>query len=223
MNSQISNSLENRAYQEAGHAVMSFLIRKGFTDKYIPISREDILPDFKQVTIEGKSADWATITSNLGSLMTVPQVLIAGHVAESIKYNFVKEISPRKSRLIKSARNLIEGYIQEYATDEFFKKRNLTTNYLKEVYAYVEENLRTHWTSVDTLANALLQHRTLSEEKAFEIIERDVPEELKVKAKTALSRTTEEKLAEILKELRNREKSITHPIVKKIPWWMFWK
>src|SRR5215216_5383424 len=92
MKSQPSNSLEKRAYRESGHAVMSFLISKGFTDKYIPVGRDGILPEFKQVTIEAESTDWAETTTNLGSLMTVPQVLIAGHMAESIKYNSVEEI-----------------------------------------------------------------------------------------------------------------------------------
>jgi len=222
MKSQPSNSLEKRAYRESGHAVMSFLISKGFTDKYIPVGRDGILPEFKQVTIEAESTDWAETTTNLGSLMTVPQVLIAGHMAESIKYNSVEEIPPRKSKLIKEARNLIDGYIDEYATDDFIKKHSLTTKFLKDVYAYVEENLRTHWISVEALANALLQKRTLSEEEAFEIIERNIPEDLKGKAKTALSRTIEQKLAEILKGIKNQE-SNTKQIANKSPWWAFWK
>jgi hypothetical protein len=204
---QQSGSSEHRAYQEAGHAVMSYLIRKGFTDKYVPVDRSLILPEFKQVTIEGESANWAETTFGLGSLVTVPQVLLAGYTAVRIKYNVTEDISPEKSTLIERAWDLLGGYIEEYGTDNPAERDKQATKWLNEMYDYVEEKLRAHWVSVNALANALLQQKTLSEGEAFEIIEQDIPEDLKAKAKVFARRTIEENLAEVWKEVKNQKAS----------------
>ena len=93
---------------------------------------------------------------------------------------------------------------------------------LQNMCQYVKETIQTHWASVDTLANALVQQKTLSEEKAFELIERDIPDDLKMKAKTVLSRTVPEKLAVILEQAKDR-KSTSKQVVRKRFWWEFWK
>ena len=218
MKSQQLDSSDHIAYQQAGHAVMSYLIRNGFTDKFVPISRSDCLPGFEHVTIEGKTTDWTKITSNLGSLVTVSQVLLAGYVSETIKY----ELSPRKSKLVEEAQAWLGAYVEEYYTDNSKEKQRYTTIFLMEVFAYVKENIQAHWACVDALANALLQQKTLSEEKAFGIIEEVIPEDLKRKAKVELSRTTTEKLAEIIQQGKSR-KSTTKQVIKKRLWWEFWK
>jgi len=171
------------AYREAGYAVLSYLIRHGFTTKYVPIGRLDCLPPFEQVTIEGESPDWTKVTSNLCSLVTVPQVLLAGYVAETIKHDILEDISPRKSKLIEEAESWLGAYVDEYYTGDFIKRRRDTKNLLMKIFGYVKETIQTHWASVDTLANALVQQKTLSEEKAFELIERDIPDDFKMKAK----------------------------------------
>ena len=59
--------------------------------------------------------------------------------------------------------------------------------------------MQLHWKSVEKLANVLFDRKHISKDDAFDIIEREIPEELKVKAKAELSRTTTEKLKEMLK------------------------
>ena len=111
---QQSISPEHRAYREAGHVVMSYLLLKGFANKYVPISKDDILTEFSEVTIKHDSVNWKEITSNLGSMMTVPQVLLAGYAAEKTKFDFVEEISSQDSKLVESAWSLLDGYVDEY-------------------------------------------------------------------------------------------------------------
>lgn len=180
------------------------------------------MPPFEPVTIEGESLDWTKVTSNLGSLVTVPQVLLAGYVAETIKHDILEDISPRKSKLIEEAESWLGAYVDEYYTGDFIKRRRDTKNLLMKIFGYVKETIQTHWASVDTLANALVQQKTLSEEKAFELIERDIPDDLKMKAKTELSRTVPEKLAVILEQAQDL-KSTSKQVVRKRFWWEFWK
>jgi hypothetical protein len=105
------NAVELRAYQEAGHAVMSCLIQQGLTDKYVPADRSLILPRFRVVSLAGKSNKWSQTTSSLGSLVTVPQVLIAGVRAVQIKYT--GQEAPEAKYLLEQAEDLLAGYIEE--------------------------------------------------------------------------------------------------------------
>ncbi len=199
-------SPEHRAYREAGHVVMSYLLLKGFTNKYVPISRDGILTEFTKVTIEGENTDWTKTTSNLGSLMTMPQVLLAGYAAEKIKFDIVEDVSSQDPKLLESAWSLLDTYIDEYyETNNPNERHKLTESFLSEVYAYVEENLRLHWASVDQLADLLLEQKSVSKEEAFEIVEEGIPEDLKIKAKSELSRTTTEKLREVLKSTYTKD------------------
>lgn len=195
-----NDSPELCAYREAGHAVMSYLIRKGFTDKYVPIGRSLILPAFEQVAIESESANWAEITHGLGSLVTVPQVLLAGYVALQIKYNIHEEISLRDSPLVKRAWHLLGAYLEEYGEDNPSARDERATEWLQEIAGYVEEKLRAHWVSVEALATALLEFKVLAEDKAFEIIEKDIPKDARAQANIIAGRTIEENLAAIRKE-----------------------
>jgi hypothetical protein len=165
------DALEVRAWREAGHAVMSFLIRQGFTDKYVPLDRSLILPAFKTVAIEGASADWAELTVSLGSLVTVAQVLLAGYVVQQIKYNVDEELSPQDSTLVQRARHLLGAYLEEYGDDNPSARDQHAAGWLAEIADYVKEQLLAHWVSVEALAQALLEFKVLSEDKVCEIIE----------------------------------------------------
>lgn len=171
------DSPEARAYREAGHTVMSYLIRKGLTDQYVPRDRSLILPAFETVAIEGKSANWAELTYGLGSLVTVTQVLLAGYIVLQIKYTIHEEISPQSSPLVQRAWRLLGAYLEEYGTDNPSIRDQRATKWLPQIAAYVEEQLRTHWVSVDALAKALLKFKALSEEQAFEVIEINIPKD----------------------------------------------
>jgi hypothetical protein len=191
---------EQRAFREAGHAVMSYLIRKGFTEKYVPVDRSLILPAFEQVAIEGDSAPWAKITFGLGSFVTVAQVLLAGYAAEKIKLAIHEEPDPDRSVLVFIARGLLGGYLSEYNDDTPYPehyKRSL--EWLKEILGYVEDRLQLYWESVEALAEALLHFKVLSEAQAFQIIEQKIPESAKIRASIFTSRTIEENLSEVIK------------------------
>ena len=191
MASQRPDTLERRAYQEAGHAVMSYLIRQGFTDKFVPFDRSLILPAFERVAIEGPSVDWGKITFGLGSLITASQVLLAGYAAERIKYDIRGDVLPQDLALVKRAEHLTAAYIEEYAGDSVraMKKRDRrATQMVRKMLNFVEKTLRTYWVSVEVLANALLQYRSVTEAEAFEIIARDIPETAKARAEANIQR-----------------------------------
>ncbi len=218
-NSYRSVSTDRRAYREAGHAVMSYLVRNGFTDKYVPLVRSGILPAFEKVAIEGESANWAKRTPGLGSLITVPQVLLAGYLAEAIKYGNHEAVSPRtglkallaalipdnflgykavtgSSLLVDMAHKLLGGYLSEY---DYLYPDARSSEWLQEMMAFVEETLRKYWVSVESLATALLQVKTLSEEQSFVIIRTHISDEDAAMAQTVADQTVEEKLAKIFK------------------------
>jgi hypothetical protein len=190
MTSQQLDTLERRAYQEAGHTVMSYLIRQGFTNKFVPIDRSLILPEFERVAIEGQSADWAKTTFGLGSLITASQVLLAGYAAERIKYNIREDSLPRNSASVKRAEHLTAAYIEEYAGDGLSasKRDRRAAQLVREMFDFVEKTLRTYWVSVEALANALLQRKSLTEAEAFEVIEKDIPEDAKVRAEARIQK-----------------------------------
>ena len=119
MASKQADPLEKLAYQEAGHATMSYLIRRGFVKKYVPVDRSLILPTFTRISIEGQSADWGKLTPGLGSLMTVSQVLLAGALAKEIKFHPYQGSSlDTDGPSSKRALHLISSYIEEYGGDK---------------------------------------------------------------------------------------------------------
>lgn len=195
IHSSKSLPLEHRAYREAGHAVMSYLIRKGFIEKYVPVDRSLILPEFQQIAIEGESAPWAKTTFGLGSLVTVPQVLLGGYAAERIRYAINEEVAPNRSVLVDIAHELLGGYLSEYNEGIPYRKLDKRSwEWVKELLDYVEERLRVYWGGVVALAEALLQDKVLTEAQAFQIIEQKIPEEAKKRAREFANRTADENL-----------------------------
>ena len=200
---QQSDSIERLAYREAGHAVMSYLIRKGFTEKYVPVDRSLILPAFKEVALSGEGADWGEITSGLGSLITTAQVLLAGNASEQLKFSTSKDTSAPEAALVKQAEHLTAAYIEEYAGEGIgLSERDARTKeLLQEISKFVDETLHIYWTSVEALATALLERTSLLEDEAFGIIERYIPEDAKARAKAFASRDPKEALAALLKKM----------------------
>lgn len=169
------DSLEFHAYQEAGHSVMSFLIRNGYTNEFVPVDRSLILPEFEHVSIDEESADWGEITRGLGSLLTTPQVLLAGCVAEDIRSNSQNDGINPDDQLVKRALHLIEAYVEEMTRDYEVRDRE-SPRILKEMHKYVARQLRQYWVAVIAVADALLLRRTLSETEVFKIIDHHVVE-----------------------------------------------
>ncbi|MHB8627773.1 MAG: hypothetical protein ACYDBJ_17455 [Aggregatilineales bacterium] len=202
--------LERFAYDQAGHTTMYYLIRKGIAEKYTPNDRSLMLPNFDQISIEVMSADWTGATFSLGSLMTVPQVLIAGQIAVQIQYS----LSPddlRPSGHAETAEGQITAYIEEYSGDSMTSaaaraKRDANAKaILNEMSKYVEEMLRGYWKSVEALAQTLLQRNTISQVEAFEIIGNQSPsadwEQVRAKKREREARFTHWKPSERLKNL----------------------
>jgi hypothetical protein len=157
---------------------MSFLILKaGLADDLflMPIASGDhasMLSEFKSITIEGEDADWGKLTSSLRSLITTSLVLLAGHASERIKYGVSGEISPHSSTLAEKAWHLLGSYFEEYGEKDWEERHRQATRELEELFELADKELRARWASVDALANALLQSKTLSEGEAFQIVER---------------------------------------------------
>ncbi len=179
-----SDSLGYRAYREAGHAVMWYLIIKtGLADDLFaapiqPSDRKNMLAEFQRVIIMGKGTDWGKFTFSLRSLLTTPLVLLAGNVSEKIKYNIDEDITYKTSSLTSLAHHLIGSHIEEYEQEKYRSE----SEELQEGLELVERELRTNWASVEMLARALLQHKALWAKDVFEIIEKHLSEEAKAKA-----------------------------------------
>lgn len=197
---------------------MSYLIRNGFTDEFVSLDRTDIVPPFERVSIEGVSASWAKITFGLGSLLAVPQVLLAGYLAERMKFAvdidaspqtgftaWITDLIPKRATgsliLVGIARELVDGYLGEY---DYLYPNVRASDWLEEMMAYGEEVLRKHWVSVESLATALLQFNTLSEVQVAEIIQSHLSAEEAAKARALMEQTVEEKL---MRMLQSQDKS----------------
>jgi hypothetical protein len=183
---------EQRAYREAGHAVMSYLIRGGFTDQHIPIDRSLILPPFKRVAIEGTSGDWGEITPGLGSLITAPQVLIAGVAVDQIQGRPVNLEMLRSSPQVEKAFDLLGSYIEEYGEENGRERDRQAWEWLGEMYVYVVEMLQIYWSCVEALAKALLEYKGLSEARAFEVIEKAIHPEVRNQAAARVEKSKAE-------------------------------
>jgi len=181
-----SDSLEYRAYREAGHAVMWYLIIKtGLADDLFaaPIQapdRKNLLAEFQNVTIVDKGTDWGNFTFSLRSLLTTPLVLLAGNASEKIKFNINEDITHRTSSLTSLAHLLIGSHIEEYEQDDY----RSATEEMKEGLELVERELRTNWAAVEMLARALLRFKTLSKKNVFLVIEKYLSDEAKARART---------------------------------------
>ena len=224
-----SDDLEPRAYREAGHATMSYLIRNGFIENYVPLyDRWLILPEFSAVSIEGPSADWNKPTFSLGSLLPSVQVELAGHVAEQIKFDSSLDTGfsramlvvagyfddqksigkaiqnphlppdPPPARpympLVLNAFHGIEGTVEQYMPEssmDYDERTRRSVQIFQDMYPYLVDRLRLHWPAVEALAQALLQHKTLSEAEAFQVLEPAISDEAKAEAQAFLALSRE--------------------------------
>jgi hypothetical protein len=197
---------EHRAYREAGHATMSLLLRHGFIERFVPIARPIPLPGFEAVSIEGESRYWGELTRGLGSLLTASQVLIAGDVAERLKFDPPKPGEVHvDSPLVQLALHLVTGYVEEYGGDSMsVEERDAIANpQLRNMVRSVTAYLQQYWACVEALASALLQVKSITESRALEIIAQEIPEEAKLRA-------------EVFAQMGLAPK-------KRKAWWQFWK
>jgi hypothetical protein len=205
-------SLEHRAFREAGQAMMSFLIRKGYTDRFVPLDRSLILAPFQFIALESPSTSWDELTYSLGSLITTAQVLSAGYLAERIQYQIVDLAFPPKDSAVQTALHLTSAYVEEYGGDRMTMTERDTKalQLFRELFDYVDERLHSYWICVDTLAKELLDMKVLSEENVFAIIEQSIPEDKKLSRDAASM----------------PEPAAPQPKAAVLPrkrWWQFWK
>lgn len=231
--SQESTSLEQRAYRQAGHATMAFLILKaGSADDWfmMPIASEDrplLLAEFEQVTIENQPHDWGDLTFSLRSLITASIVLLAGFASERIRYIIDEKISPHSSKLSESAWHLLGSYVEESGEDNLWRRDEKATELMLELYNWVDKELRQHWAAVEALVHTLLKEKTLTKHRAFAIIETNLPEATKDKVLEIGNQTGDaEKLwmrareCEAIQALQVQSRASQD---KKKAWWEFWK
>jgi hypothetical protein len=166
--------------------VLSYLIRKkGIADRlfhvpFDPVERSSLLPRFEAITIEGKGPNWGELPPfSLRGLTTVPLVLLAGPVSEAIKYDTYDVGFPRRSKEVKLALHFSHCYVEEmYGENIPYRRKAKAAGKLVEIHReWVRETLCSYWSSVETLARALMEHKTLPESRVFEIIERGMLED----------------------------------------------
>jgi hypothetical protein len=207
-----AESLEHRAFREAGHAVMSCLIRTGSTDRFVPFDRSLILAPFQLITLESPKASWDELTGSLGSLIATAQVLSAGYLAERIQYQLVDSTFPPQDSAVQTALHLIGAYIEHFGGDSMtMTQRDIQALQLfRDLFDYVEERLHSFWTCVDILAKQLLDAKILSEADVFATIEQHRPADKKPSRGAAGE-----------PERAARPSKAAVPILKR--WWQFWK
>ena len=171
---QPNETPEALGYQQAGHAVMSYIIRCGLSlnDEWRPIDLSLVLPPFHQVSIEGPTGDWGETTFSLGSLVTAPQVLLAGVAAQQLYQGQITDTVPPDLDIARKARNLLGGYLSEYSEDTPYTEREkLSMEWLQQIFDHVKFHVQTFWPTVTALASQLIEHKSLTEAEAFEVIE----------------------------------------------------
>lgn len=176
------------AYREAGHYVMAYLIRYGFTDRYVPFDRSLILPIYSGVTIEEPRTDWEELTGSLGSLGTVAQVHLAGFAAERQQYKSTSLPLPTYSPLLGRAKGLLSSYLEEYGhEDEDWRIANAeATKLLADMLTYVENQVAAAWPAIEALAQALLLQKNVKATMADAIISVYLSDEAKQQARARL-------------------------------------
>lgn len=201
------NPLENRAYNQAGHATISYLIRYGYAEKYLPANRSLMLPTFETISLTSDVTNWGQLTGTSTSLLTVPQVLVAGYIAEALQNGHPNPNLPQNHPEIVHAQQLIETYIQENMTLDTASRQAQAQQWLAEIFAIVTDLLTTYWDAVQNLATALLQQNTLSSRQVFETIEANISPEAKQNAEAFL-KTLEQNSAQALKEMLRQTSEI---------------
>jgi hypothetical protein len=154
------------AYREAGHATMYCLLSKGIAAKHVPYSRSDMLPVVEKVSIIELGNRWGGFTANLGSMITVAQVLLAGYVAQRIKFPDTMSHNDHpliaKPQSLLSAEHFISAYLDEYARDLSIEENAKATNEnIENLTQYVEQQLIHNWSTVEKLVDNLLKQKTI--------------------------------------------------------------
>jgi hypothetical protein len=153
------------AYREAGHATMYCLLSKGIAAKYVPISRSDMLPVVEEVSIIESGNRWGGFTGNLGSLVPSAQVLLAGYIAQRIK--FPNTLSHHDHPLIAKpqsllrAEDLVTSYLSGYTDFTVSELAEDINEWLENLTQYVEQQLLDNWSTVEKLAENLLKQKTI--------------------------------------------------------------
>lgn len=165
-----TEALARRAYRAAGHLLLDYLLRRNQALQFFPMERQFMLPDRTHITVNGAGTNWGEITGALGSMLTVPQVLLAGHLAERLKFHD-GDTALVEAPLVEKARHLLAAYFGHYMEGESAAARAVTveTN-LAQMHAYVAKLVRRHWGVVEMLAQALILRRTLTVPEANELL-----------------------------------------------------
>jgi hypothetical protein len=184
---------ERRAFREAGHVVMAYLILKaGWLDFIfaIPIAAVDrpyLVPPFMHVTLEGAGVDWGEISFSLRSLITTPVILLAGFAAERLKDGISDAVLPASSPLTGQALGLLAAYEEEYGEEDTRERDRRAARVLVAYFELAEAAMLWHWKSIEALAQALLQSKTLSAEAAYAVVERHLPNSTQARIKALAS------------------------------------
>jgi hypothetical protein len=163
--------LDRRAYRAAGHHLMDYLLRHGRATKYLPMDRTRMLPERRHITINGEGTNWAEHTTATGSLLTVPQVLLAGYVAERRKFSPAEAAFGAPSPLVERARGLLRAYGEQYgSSDAPGGAESKAEDRLKALQPYIAKLVRKRWRAVTAVAEALMRQRTLELDEADELV-----------------------------------------------------
>jgi hypothetical protein len=163
--------LNRRAYRAAGHHLMDYLLRHGRATKYLPMDRTRMLPERPHITVNGEGTNWAERTTATGSLLTVPQVLLAGYVAEHWKFTPTEAIFAAPAPMVERAQRLLTAYSEQYRSgDAPGSADSKAEALLRALQPYVAGLVRKRWRAVTAVAEALIRQRTLSLDEADELV-----------------------------------------------------
>jgi hypothetical protein len=165
--------LEQRAYRAAGHQLMDYLLRHGQAKRFLPMDRAAMLPDRRHITVNGDGTHWAERTAATGSLLTVPQVLLAGVAAERRKFSPADRPWEAPSPWVDKARTMLIAYCEPNSSAEAPDAARIKTDsLLTAMQADVARQVRRRWRAVERVAKALIQRRTLEIAEADELVRR---------------------------------------------------
>ena len=180
------DNLLSIAYRESGAAVMSYLVRFGFTDRFAPWGgRKDIIPHWHSISLNEDNPEWDEITASLGTFYTAAQFLCACYIAPKIANSDIGIVVDISDPSLSKARSLIEA-INDDAPRSLEERKKLIDAEFYEVFEYTRNYLLQYWKLVDVLAQELLKQKKISEEDAVFIIESLIEERDKRKARRRL-------------------------------------
>lgn len=167
---------QQHAYCEAGHAVMSYLVRyMGVANSLFrfPVQKEDQLHlavSFEMLSLENKY-NWQKQTHSLRDFTIIPLILLAGTIAEQNIVNPDEKKLDLSLPLVQDALNLCAGYFYEYNED---LSEGDAQGYALQSLLMISEVAATqmiaYWDAVDRVAKSLIENKTLSERQVFGIV-----------------------------------------------------